>query len=187
MITDVFVKPDFLDPGFCRRVRAAMDIGTREPAAIAGSTIAEQPQVRRAIGIEIAGDLLAALEARIDGMRPVLEANFACRLGEREGTGLLRYEPGGFYRRHRDRGEVSGWPNASRRAVTIVVFLNDDFSGGALTVWPAGETPVEVRPSAGQLVAFRADDPHEAQPVSAGRRDVAVDWFYDPAGEPPTS
>ena len=183
MITDVFLKPDFLDPGFCRRLRAAMDGGAREPAAIAGSTIAERPQVRRAIGIEIAGDLLAELELRIEHLRPELEAAFARRLGEREGTGLLRYEPGGFYRRHRDRGEVSGWPNASRRAVTVVVFLNDDFSGGALRVCPSDDAPIEVIPTAGKVVAFQAGDPHEALPVSGGHRDVAVDWFYDPARE----
>jgi len=183
MITDVFLKPDFLEPGFCRRLRAAMDSGVREPAAIAGSTITERPQVRRAIGIEIAADLLVELEVRIECLRPELEAAFAGPLGEREGTGLLRYEPGGFYRRHRDRGEVSGWPNASRRAVTIVVFLNDDFSGGALRVCPSDDTPIEVSPIAGQLVAFRADAPHEALPVSAGHRDVAVDWFYDPNPE----
>jgi predicted 2-oxoglutarate/Fe(II)-dependent dioxygenase YbiX len=180
MITDVFLKPDFLDAGFCRRLRAAMDIGGREPAAIAGTAITEQPQVRRAIGIEIDANLLAELEARIERLRPELEAVFASALGEREGTGLLRYEPGGFYRRHRDRGEVSGWPNASRRALTVVVFLNDDFSGGTLRVCPSNDTPIEVSPIAGTLVAFRADDPHEALPVSAGHRDVAVDWFYDP-------
>ena len=74
----------------------------------------------------------------------------------------------------------------------MVVFLNssrstresDEFSGGELVLFPealpglpAGE-PIEIVPRQGYLVAFLAATPHEVRPVSAGVRDVIVDWFY---------
>src|SRR4051812_16392057 len=116
------VLPAFLDPILCRRVRAAMDRGARESAEIAGEAISERHEVRNALGIDVEPMVLSELEHRIEDARPAIERRLGHRLGEREGTGLLRYPPGGFYLPHRDRGSVAGWPAAARRAASVIVF-----------------------------------------------------------------
>lgn len=187
--TDVplLLTPDFLDPDLCTRVRGAMDRGESDSAAIIGAAIVEDEGIRRTRSIEIDLPTLARVEQCLDRRRPSIETAFGVRLGQREGTGFLRYEPGGFYLAHRDRGVVEGWPAAAARSIAIVVFLNGvrdssgqgDFDGGSLWLYPESRDPVEIRPRAGLLAAFPADLLHEVLPVRNGVRDTAVDWFYD--------
>jgi predicted 2-oxoglutarate/Fe(II)-dependent dioxygenase YbiX len=176
-----FLLPAFLDPATCCRVREAMDRGRRETAEVAGDTITEQANVRRATTVDIEPAHLSELEERIDAARAPLERWYGAGLGEREGTGLLRYAPGGFYRPHRDRGHVRGWPAAARRAVAVVIFLNADFEGGRLRLYLDGDKLFDVQPATGLLAAFPADLLHEVLPVTGGTRDAAVDWFYNPS------
>ena len=99
---------------------------------------------------------------------------------------VLRY--GGFYGPHVDRAEMPSWPDASRRAITIVLFLNSSreadasghFGGGCLRVFPGGdgERQFDIVPKAGMLVAFPSCTAHEVTPVVDGCRDAVVDWFY---------
>jgi predicted 2-oxoglutarate/Fe(II)-dependent dioxygenase YbiX len=114
--------------------------------------------------------------------------NFGVTLTSREGASFLRYPPGGLYRPHRDRAVVASWPDAARRLVAVVVFLNSSraidvaggFDGGVLRLFADGEAPfVEVHPRAGTLVAFRADRLHEVTPVRHGTRETIVDWYYE--------
>jgi predicted 2-oxoglutarate/Fe(II)-dependent dioxygenase YbiX len=172
----LYVVRGFLDAGLCRDVRVAMDRGTAETAEVLADAITEQHDVRRAESIDVDPDVFTSIEQRLDDQLPALEAFFGVPLSGREGAGLLRYRDGGFYRPHRDRGEDAGWPGAALRAITMVVFLNDDgFTGGVLRV---GDT--EVLPVAGTLVAFPADTLHEVTPVRGTPRDSVVDWCLSP-------
>ena len=107
-------------------------------------------------------------------------------LGVREGSGFLRYLPGGFYRPHRDRGDVPSWPGASHRQLALVVFLNtardagdsEGFTGGVLRLYPDDSGPIDIVPSEGALVAFPATVLHEVTRVGEAVRDAVVDWFY---------
>jgi predicted 2-oxoglutarate/Fe(II)-dependent dioxygenase YbiX len=196
----------FLDPATCRRIRLGMDAGAGEDAAVllqetAGIDI--RPAVRQARGIEVSGSVLAEVERRLDELRPTVAAFFGLDLAEREGSGFLRYGPGGFYHPHRDWTERSAWPGAARRQVAVVLFLNSargaesggDFDGGWLRLYsdesdeapvspmPATARPlsvasIDVVPREGMLVAFPARQWHEVTPVTAGTRDVVVDWYY---------
>ena len=164
-----------------------MDRGTHEPAEIlvgrvppkADPPITIQPdrEVRRATSIEVDPETLENVEGRLDAHRDTIAAFFGVTLVGREGVGFLRYGPGGFYRPHRDRADLPSWPGAARRAVAIVIFLNDEFTGGTLRV--LDDEPIDVLPRAGSLVAFPATALHEVVPVRTGTRDVIVDWFLD--------
>jgi predicted 2-oxoglutarate/Fe(II)-dependent dioxygenase YbiX len=168
----VYVVRGFLDARLCREVRAAMDHGTAEPAEVLAGSIAEQQDVRRAESIDVDPRVFAAIEQRLDEQLPALEAFFGVFLSGREGAGLLRYRDGGFYRPHRDQADDAAWPGAAQRAITMVVFLNDDgFTGGVLRVGDA-----DVPPVAGTLIAFAADMVHEVTPVRGAPRDAIVDW-----------
>jgi len=159
-----------------------MDRGTREPAEIlaAGAPSARAAlrdrQARHAISIDVDAGTLDRTERHLDACREAIGVFFALKLTRREGAGFLRYEPGGFYRPHRDRADVASWPGAAQRRIAIVAFLNDEFSGGTLRLLE--EEPSDLVPRTGSLVAFPATALHEVIPVSAGTRDVIVDWFY---------
>jgi predicted 2-oxoglutarate/Fe(II)-dependent dioxygenase YbiX len=188
----LLIAPQFLTPRDCERVRRAMDRGDEDPAEIVGDMIVTREAIRRTISIEIEPDVREWFERRLADFRPAIAQALGRPLGQREGTGFLRYPPGGYYLAHRDRGEVAGWPAAARRAASVVVFLNGsttnsprssqngEFEGGLLCLHPDSTgTPVEITPEAGLLVAFPAEVLHEVLPVRRGTRDAAVDWFYD--------
>jgi predicted 2-oxoglutarate/Fe(II)-dependent dioxygenase YbiX len=183
----LLIEPAFFDGQTCQRIRYAMDGGVDDPAEIISDQITRRETVRRARSVDIESPLLELVETRIDGIRTAVERTLGQPLGEREGAGFLRYRPGGFYRPHRDRGDVAGWPAAARRVATVVIFLNGgtatsvgrDFAGGDLYLYPDAAPPIRISPETGLLVAFPAACLHEVGPITGGIRDVAVDWFYD--------
>jgi predicted 2-oxoglutarate/Fe(II)-dependent dioxygenase YbiX len=152
-----------------------MDAGQVEPAEILHDRIELQDEVRRAMYVEVAGVVLADVEARLDAARDAIGRFFGLALTAREGAGFVRYPDGGFYRAHRDRADVVSWPDASRRRIAVVVFLNDDFSGGILRLLE--HEALDLVPAAGALVAFPADRLHEVTPVRGRMRDAVVDWY----------
>jgi predicted 2-oxoglutarate/Fe(II)-dependent dioxygenase YbiX len=184
----IFVVAGFLDEAACRRVRAAMDEGVPEPAEILDGTVVADTEVRRASHIEVDPDTLQFVEERLDEARAEVSRHFQLSLTGREGTNLLRYAPGGFFKPHRDRGEETSWPDAARRRVTVVVFLTTSqdvepsgaHRGGTLQVWPDDDRPesLAIHARAGTLVAFPAQLRHEVTRVESGVRDAMVDWYY---------
>jgi len=168
-----------------------MDAGAVEDAEVLGNGIHRQSLVRNAVLVEPPGRLIESIEARLDSYRDRVAGALGLGVGDREGAGFIRYPEGGFYRAHRDRGHDPQWPDAARRAIALVLFLNSsrdaspdgDFEGGALRLLGPDDA-LDVLPEAGTLVAFPADVLHEVTEVRGGTRDTVVDWFYDSA---PTS
>ena len=179
----VYTNARFFDLETCRRVRAAMAAGAAEAAAVLTDGIAEDETVRLARLVDVDAAVLADVEARLDDERSAVAGTTRFSLGVREGASFIRYSPGGFYLPHVDRAEDREWPDAAHRRVSVVVFLNDDFTGGALHLIDAGTV---VTPRAGLLVAFDAALLHEVEPVRNGTREVVVDWFLDGPAEGPT-
>ena len=175
-----------MDAVTCRRVQAAMDVGTPEPAEVLDDTIDVQEEVRRALQIDVPEVVLAVVDGCLDGMRESVAAFYRLSLRSREGASFLRYDTGGFYKPHVDRAHIPSWPSTSRRQVTIVLFLESSreaepsggFSGGVLRLFPDDEAPIEIAPRRGTLVAFPAAMRHEVTRVTSGRRDTVVDWYY---------
>ena len=183
-----FVDPTFLSSRECVQIRAAMDRGAIEAAEVLDDQMRLEEDVRRAASIEVDAATLRFVEDRLDGHRAAIAASCGATLTSREGASFLRYPEGGFYKPHRDRAWVSAWPDAARRQVAIVLFLNSAraadvpgaFDGGVLRLFLEAETtaPIDVHPREGTLVAFPADLLHEVTPVRDGTRDSIVDWFY---------
>ena len=169
-----------------------MDQGGAEPAELLGSDIVVDRDVRRASSIEVDPMTLEAVELKLESARAAITAYHGLSIGRREGPSFLRYGPGGFYRRHCDQAVDAAWPEAAGRQISVVVFLNssrsdptrEEFSGGELVMFPEVSpdmpegAPLEIVPRQGCLVAFPSATAHEVRPVSAGVRDVIVDWFY---------
>jgi predicted 2-oxoglutarate/Fe(II)-dependent dioxygenase YbiX len=163
-----------------------MDRGAADPAAVLEDEVEYQEHVRRTLSMEVDAVTLREVERALESARQPLAALAGMTLGPREGAGFLRYLPGGFYRPHRDRGDVPSWPGASRRQLSVVLFLNaardagdpEGFAGGMLRLYPDEGEPVDVVPHEGLLVAFPATLLHEVTRVGEAVRDAVVDWFY---------
>jgi predicted 2-oxoglutarate/Fe(II)-dependent dioxygenase YbiX len=180
---DVFTLDEVLDVDRCRWVQAAMDAGAGTQAQVL-----DDGGGRHAIDVDVSDEVIEFVESRLEAQRDRIGAFFRMTLDGREGAGFLRYESGGFYGPHVDRAEMPSWPDAARRAITIVLFLNSsreadalgDFSGGCLRLFSRAHADrhVDIVPKAGMLVAFPSSTAHEVMPVVDGCRDAVVDWFY---------
>lgn len=180
----LFRHPGFLSPDECLFVRRAMDSGTVEAAEILRQGAHRRPRVRNASLVEPERQVISQVERRLEFCRGLVGASLQLVLGEREGPGFIRYPNGGYYKPHTDRGVDPQWPDAARRAASMVIFLNSsgqsrggEFDGGILRLFPSDEM-TEVIPETGLLVAFPSDVLHEVTLVQGGTRDTIVDWFY---------
>lgn len=89
-----------------------------------------------------------------------------------EGFQLLKYEPGGFYKAHHD-----SFP-ATKRAVSVLIYLNDDYEGGEIEFV---NFDLKIKPKAGTLILFPSNYPykHIAHPVTSGTKYVVVTWLHE--------
>jgi predicted 2-oxoglutarate/Fe(II)-dependent dioxygenase YbiX len=134
------------------------------------------------LSVDVSSATAAAVDAALAGVRPKLERHFSLTLNGHEPPHYLVYERGAFFVAHRDQPSSEASELSARR-VSIVLFLNDDFSGGALTFYDLIDGPgwrgvgLPCEAAAGLLVAFRSETMHEVQPVTGGRRCTIVSWF----------
>ena len=84
---------------------------------------------------------------------------------------FARYNPGAFYRTHRDR-----FRDDDARLVSLILYLNDDWpddAGGELVLYAdddSGTVVTRVQPCAGTMVCFMSDRfPHEVLPANRDR------------------
>ena len=84
---------------------------------------------------------------------------------------LVRYHPGGRYVDHRD----GPTPGPIQRALSLVCYLNDDFTGGQTTF---SELGVSVAPQTGLAIVFPPHLLHRAEPVASGRKYVVTAWYH---------
>lgn len=89
-----------------------------------------------------------------------------------EPYGLLKYRPGEEYKDHYDGSTAVG------RAVSALVYLNQDFEGGETEFLNFG---VKIKPRAGMLVLFPSNYAyrHRSHPVISGTKYALVTWLRD--------
>ena len=85
---------------------------------------------------------------------------------------IVRYHAGGKYIDHRDT-LVLGAP----RALSLVCYLNDDFTGGATAFAKPDEL---VEPCTGMAIVFSPLRLHRAEPVISGTKYVITAWYHSP-------
>lgn len=125
-----------------------------------------------------------SLQDRLDGwVRKALEQRISPAVGRSfawfEQPQLLKYRDGGFYQKHADSDNVfpeqGCWKKTLDRDISLLIYLNESFEGGALHFEHFEYT---LRPRTGMLVWFPSDMRyvHAAQPVTSGLRFAVVSW-----------
>lgn len=88
---------------------------------------------------------------------------------------LLRYEVGGYFKRHRDT--MSEYKSSAQRHSTIITYLNEDYEGGDLSVWDyVTNEEYIVEKKTGNSIIFESKCFHAASKVLHGTRYVLVVW-----------
>ena len=92
---------------------------------------------------------------------------------------ILRYQPGGFYLHHADsciyEKADRSWYKIQDRDLSMLIYLNDDFTGGGLTFTNFN---YHFRPKVGDLLVFPSDNryEHQAEKVESGIRYCIASW-----------
>lgn len=181
MLHPVFL-PDALTHAECDALIAAVQAGPMKDAGLVRGTTAHQ--IRRA---EIAWlDDVPGTEWVMDRMMRLVSSvnrdQFGFDLTDfGESAQVARYgaEREGHFGWHSDIG-AGTW--AARRKLTIVVQLSgpDDYTGGALEVWP--DTNLATAPRArGLATIFPSFQLHRVTPVTQGTRFSLTLWSHGPA------
>jgi Rps23 Pro-64 3,4-dihydroxylase Tpa1-like proline 4-hydroxylase len=88
-----------------------------------------------------------------------------------EGLQIVRYRQGGFYGVHKDN---PGGARDNRRETTVVVYLNEDFTGGATTFT---KLDYAFTPRTGYMLLFPSRYKHQAQQVIEGTKYIVAGWY----------
>lgn len=181
---NLFLLRDFLDPETCASVRLEADSSptTQAPVYIEGSPGVIHETIRKTTSFHPSEETVELVHGRLLQQKSLLEEHFGHSLTDCERPQFLRYEKGDFFVRHQDGNTKQlDFDHLRIRRISIVVFLNEGFSGGALNFYEEssvdGPKHFDLSGETGLLVAFKADTFHEVSPVIDGERFTIISWF----------
>jgi SM-20-related protein len=175
----LFLNRKFLDAQSCANLlnEVSSSPTTQAPVYIEGTEGNIHEDVRKTTSLHPSEQTVSDMWNHLFRQKPLLEEHFRMTLEDCERPQFLRYEKGDFFVRHQDGNTHQlDFDHLRVRRISIVVFLNDGFSGGALK-FHDGPTTFDLLSESGLLVAFRADVFHEVVPVTDGERFTMITWF----------
>ncbi|HEX6085912.1 MAG TPA: 2OG-Fe(II) oxygenase [Thermoanaerobaculia bacterium] len=173
----IFVLEAFFDPA---EMLPALRNATSVDANVYGSDRAVDLRVRKTQKLNVPASLRDAVHAILTDAQPRLASHFDVGLDHFEEPQFLRYLPGDFFVAHQDGNTSLIHDETRHRRISVVLFVNADYSGGALTLhgrYPDWEKRDVVPAKPGSLIAFPSETTHEVTPVTAGERYTIVSWY----------
>lgn len=199
-----FELPGFLTPGECDALRVASLAQGMEDSKVGETDATLDRNVRMSTQTWFkhdANDVAKAITAKTTQLVKSLEAqgcfaDMSMEPGEPvsvekhfEDIQVVRYGSMGKYDPHYDGdecGEDTGTTCAhNQRTATILMYLNDDFTGGETRFPHLGE--LKIKPEKGKAVFFWVSDPatgyvfektlHGGDPVQQGEKWIATQWI----------
>lgn len=175
----VHIRRGYLEPGICREWVATLD---KQPGELTGTFSDGEVRVNKARVTDRV--FLGPVEAAVtDLMREIFSKEIPRTMGREiqwfERPQILRYTRGSHYRLHADSEryikERRAWQKTIDRDVSLLLYLNQDFSGGELSFFAMNYV---FRPQVGDLLFFPSDHrfAHIAHEVTSGTRYVVVSW-----------
>jgi len=150
-----------------------LEKSTREKIA----NIMDSRRVTEKVELE---ELQAPINTEIQrALKKKIEPYYKKKIAWFEKPSLLRYTAGGLYKSHSDADyydtEHKVWVNNLDRNISLLIYLNDAFTGGAIRF---KNFNYRYQPQKGDLVFFPSDCryEHEAEKVKSGVRYAVVSW-----------
>lgn len=168
---------DFATPAECAHVAHAVGDILAPALVVDPATGRSVPNPIRTSDAAVIGPTREDLAIRAINLR--FAAASGTQVAQGEALTVLRYAPGQQFRLHSDA--IS--PTRNQRVLTVLLYLNDGFSGGETSFPAHGLT---VRPRIGDAILFRntlpdgRPDPgmrHAGEPVRAGVKWLATRWI----------
>jgi predicted 2-oxoglutarate/Fe(II)-dependent dioxygenase YbiX len=181
--TDVEATPGLFLIQVCDAEESAAFIARAERAAWIAATINTDRCIDRSVRDADVLDERAHADLIADLRELLAEATAELASDLAPGTvlaevQLVRYRPGGHYLDHRDTPAIGATP----RALSLVWYLNDGFTGGETRfVSP----DIIVSPVSGVAIAFSPVVMHRAEPIITGTKYAVVAWYLTSAGRHP--
>jgi SM-20-related protein len=181
-MVDVARFENFIEPQALAKIHAAM----LEASGGAANVYAQQdvgrinPLVRRTTQLIVRDEIVQSVMTRLAAHAPILEERFGTGPLLPEPPQFLKYGPGDFFVAHQDGNTPLIRDKARFRRVSIVIYVNADYSGGSLLLhepYPNFDVRTPIEPAPGALVAFRSETTHEVTPVEGGERYTIVSWY----------
>lgn len=182
----ILIIEDYLDPAFCQYLTDYADKAVGSKLKVLDNERSSQEKTHTK---ESSGRITehVAIGGVADELIPVFTDVYCRRLTPAYGVKfewferpqILRYLPGGLYNKHADSEhwvkETGSWVRAQDRDYSILLYLNEEFTGGEIDFV---DFDFKLKPKRGMLVAFPADHryQHAALPVISGKRYVIVSW-----------
>jgi hypothetical protein len=179
----VHLVEGFVNPTECARWVRELERQPRSPLAVhhrnAGQLETRMSEGRVTEKVR-PGDLASEIHEVVrEAFRDVVPDRTGDAIEWFEAPQVLRYEPGGQYGRHADAdhfvAEQRGWIRSIDRDYSLLLYLNEEFAGGALSFFRYN---YRYRPRCGDLLIFPSDNRfvHQAEPVREGIRYCVVSW-----------
>jgi predicted 2-oxoglutarate/Fe(II)-dependent dioxygenase YbiX len=107
-----------------------------------------------------------------------IEPKYHSTVKNLEPTQFLAYPVGGHYIEHNDceNFENGQWVRIAPRDISLLFYLNDNYTGGELEFTQLGLT---IKPKPGMMIAFPSykEFAHKVHPVTSGFRYSLVSWL----------
>lgn len=107
-----------------------------------------------------------------------IEPKYHAEIKNIEPVQFLSYPVGGNYIEHNDSEnfENGEWTRIANRDISILFYLNDNYTGGELEFTTLG---LKIKPKTGMMIAFPSykEFAHKVHPVTSGMRYSLVTWL----------
>ena len=107
-----------------------------------------------------------------------MESKYHAEIKNIEPVQFLSYPVGGHYIEHNDSEnfENGQWTRIANRDISILFYLNDNYTGGELEFTTLG---LKIKPKTGMMIAFPSykEFAHKVHPVTSGMRYSLVTWL----------
>ena len=162
---DVYVISQFLSPEECEKyIAIAEEVGFADAPITTANGPVMRKDVRSNLRVMIDDPREAALLWKRAKQWAVSPFRGREAIGLNERFRYYRYEPGQSFAPHYDGAYER--ENGERSEFTFLIYLNDDFEGGATTFFQPGR--FHVVPRTGDLLTFRHPQLHEGAILEAG-------------------
>lgn len=164
---------DVLDRSALAELRATIASGVFVDGVLSSGWASRLVKNNEQLG---AGPALAAAQDRVIAALRANSVFVSSALPRRFAPPLFaRYEPGMQFGTHMDNPLMG--PDHMRADISVTIFLSDpgDYDGGELVMETTGGE-ADYRLAAGSAIVYPTTVLHRVEPVTRGRREVAVTW-----------
>lgn len=177
----VLVFPNFLDEAKCKKWIQRLESQPRLRAAVSDvnlSKVVVESPTRVCDDVKPGALRKVIFDCVADGFEMATPST-GRSISWYETPRILRYEAGGYYRRHSDSCQVNRtnnqWYKVLDRDLSLLLYLNDDYTGGGLRFIHFN---YYFRPLPGSLLIFPSDNryEHQAETVKSGLRYAIASW-----------